>query len=682
VSENYQDRIVDGKVIQKGERECEQRYQTIKEVLDNYKRPFTVLDIGAAQGYFSFRIMQDFPEATCVMMESHESRTLLDLCKKNKKGLLLAHHAAPDHFERLSECEHFDVVLALNVIHHIGEPDRTFNALMKLGDDVIIETPPEDDKGACGQEHLKRIMELCKSGKIIGESQRHTDSKKSKIFHFERKNDTLLIPYLNAPPNVIPPEGQIKILSDKLSKKIINKRKKTEKDWVQGINLWTFLMFQGIYPERNKLSEMLTKFLEVDHEDLELWNMIISKGGIHLIDDDDKEHKSPHGKAKLKAFIDNLKGFPTIVWRGPIFNPTGISTHAREMVKALAKLGCTIQCSDIWHDRYSFNKGLEFLNKPINANRKDVVTVFFDYPQYWQQGHGKIFGGFIHEGTKLKPEWIPLMQSADKVWTGSKAIAKMFRFNGITRPIGVIPAGFDPELYKQEKQDKSGNFMFFSVNSWTGKEGDRKGTDLLLKAFDEEFKNEKDVRLALKISTFWQQRGEDFYQAAVYNFLGHTNEKIILNSEYLEDDVLAKMPQTVDCFVAPTRGEGFGLTILNAMACGLPVIVTEDKNSGHMDFCMDEEGKDLPGVLWIDTETYKQGDPQFYTRGNMLAEPDIKSLRKQMRWAYENRNELREMGEKNAEIVHKKWTWRHSAEKMIKFIKEGDAESESPLVWR
>ena len=59
------------------------------------------------------------------------------------------------------------------------------------------------------------------------------------------------------------------------------------------------------------------------------------------------------------------------------------------------------------------------------------------------------------------------------------------------------------------------------------------------------------------------------------------NKDIIVNSEYVkESELVGKYYHNADCFVAPTRGEGFGMTILNAMACGLPIVVTKDVNSG------------------------------------------------------------------------------------------------------
>jgi len=49
------------------------------------------------------------------------------------------------------------------------------------------------------------------------------------------------------------------------------------------------------------------------------------------------------------------------------------------------------------------------------------------------------------------------------------------------------------------------------------------------------------------------------------------------------DDLLNRVYNGMDLFVLPTGGEGWGLPIAEAMACGVPVLVT--CYSGHVDFC-------------------------------------------------------------------------------------------------
>ena len=354
-----------------------------------------------------------------------------------------------------------------------------------------------------------------------------------------------------------------------------------------------------------------------------------------------------------------------ILYKGNVFNPTGIATANREIVKELSK-HIPVQVSDIWHDAFEFNEGLEYLNSPINVNSDDVVTIFADYPQFWRDGYGKLVGHFLHEGTRLFPTWAGKMNaSVEKMFVPSNAVKNLFKWNGVIVPMKVIPYGVNPEIYKPLPTTKDKEFIFLSINSWTLKEKDRKGIDVLIKAFDEEFKEEENVKLLLKVSTFWRKTDLPTTIAIIRKMLGHDNKNILVNTDYVPEKKLVEFYQKSDCFVMPTRGEGFGLTALNSLATGLPLIITKDKNSGHMDFC-----KDLDSVLWIDIEGMEQADPEFYTEGNMQPLIDKESLKKQMRYAYENRDKLREKAIKNSETIRKKYTWEETAKKIIEFLEE------------
>ena len=348
-----------------------------------------------------------------------------------------------------------------------------------------------------------------------------------------------------------------------------------------------------------------------------------------------------------------------ILWNGNVFNPTGIATANREMVKALLRAGAEVQCTDPWHDGFEFNEGLEHLNNAINA--KQAITIFADYPQHWRNGFGRLIGHFLHEGTRLHQGWAEALNQAEKLFVPSQATKNLFKWNGVNVPMEVINFGTNPEIYKPSERTGDNEFAFLSVNSWTGEVGDRKGTDLLIKAFDEEFKDE-DVKLILKIGTFW--RGKIDYMSSIVNILGKANKNIIFNDKYIPEKDLATIYNDCDCFVAPTRGESFGLTIVNALACGLPVIVTNDVNSGHMDFCKGRES-----VLFVDAPERLQGDQHFFAKGNLLAEPSLESLKKQMRYAFENRDKQKELALQDSEFIRTNFTWDITAKKILEFLK-------------
>ncbi len=355
-----------------------------------------------------------------------------------------------------------------------------------------------------------------------------------------------------------------------------------------------------------------------------------------------------------------------IVIKGNVFNPTGISTANREICKALVKLGEKVQTTDLWRDTWEFNQGLESLNDPINVKTAETITIFADYPSYFHDAFGTPFAYFLHEGTRLPDGWTQQLNQMAKVFVPSKATKNLFKWNGVGRPIKIIPYGVS-EMYKPKefsKEEMLGDFTFLSVNSWTGMPNDRKGTDLLIKAFHEEFKPEEPVKLVLKIGTFWDPQPPEHYMAGINYLTKGGNKNIVFNSDYATEEDLAEYYQKSSVFVAPTRGEAFGLTILNAKASGMPVIVTKDNNSGHMDFCNDDS------TLFIDSSGVEQADPRFYCEGNMWAKPNLESLKKQMRNAFENYKDLKEKAIKNSEEIREKYTWENTAKMLVEEINE------------
>jgi glycosyltransferase involved in cell wall biosynthesis len=110
-----------------------------------------------------------------------------------------------------------------------------------------------------------------------------------------------------------------------------------------------------------------------------------------------------------------------------------------------------------------------------------------------------------------------------------------------------------------------------------------------------------------------------------------------------------------DCYVHPLRAEGFGMTILEAMACGLPVIATPW--SGPADFLS-------PRLAY----TLRHSGPIPERANGVISryhvEPDLEHLIHLMRHVFECRDEAKAVGRAAAETARGHWTWKHAAEKL------------------
>ena len=258
----YQDIIINNKVVKKGYGpDCQSRYNAIKNVLKDFKRPITVLDIGAAEGYMSFRIANDF-DSTCVMIADPGTlgKVLPKLCRLNSdldNIILLSKRINVQELEILSQCEHFDVVLALNVLHHFSKDTwkRAAEAILSLGDYVIIETPPVEDRVACGQSSIPEIFNFVEDKKetVIAKTQRkHTNKKSFGITYLLKGNKVIERRKSWCSP------FSYQMHSSLAERFLWDGEYKFA--WPKGISLTTFEKLNGTYPEKNTIQQLTYNF--------------------------------------------------------------------------------------------------------------------------------------------------------------------------------------------------------------------------------------------------------------------------------------------------------------------------------------------------------------------------------------------------------------------------------------
>ena len=173
--------------------------------------------------------------------------------------------------------------------------------------------------------------------------------------------------------------------------------------------------------------------------------------------------------------------------------------------------------------------------------------------------------------------WLdPLARNVDELWVPSDHVREMYLEAGVdadrvvTIPNGVDLSVFTPDGPERDLPEAGDGTRFLFVGGLIA----RKGADVLFDAWCGAFAGRDDVTLVLKdFGANGIYRGSDREPIRAHVDSGAL-PRVVLIDEDLSTDEVAALYRACDVLVHPYRGEGFAMPVLEAMACGLPVIAT------------------------------------------------------------------------------------------------------------
>lgn len=334
-----------------------------------------------------------------------------------------------------------------------------------------------------------------------------------------------------------------------------------------------------------------------------------------------------------------------VTWDGSFHDLGSLSHVNRELTSALSA-------------RHSLQITRVSQNKSAVPPKTDV-TVRHEWPPKWNK---PATGAWVliqpWEFGVLPQDWVKKLHFVDEIWAPTEYVRRVYVESGIQpSKVKIVPNGIDPEKFRPDLTPlplatrKKFKFLF------VGGTIHRKGPDVLLKSYLESFTAADDVCLVIK-----DFGGRSFYQGQTMEqqiaaFRQRPNAPEIL---YLTDDLKSQdMPRlyvACQCLVHPYRGEGFGLPVLEAMACGLAVVVTG--GGATDDFATDEYAWRLPALR--QSIGAQLGDIKLLRNGWLL-EPVQTALSERLRWIAANPEEARTRGRAASDYVRREWTWERAA---------------------
>ncbi len=192
----------------------------------------------------------------------------------------------------------------------------------------------------------------------------------------------------------------------------------------------------------------------------------------------------------------------------------------------------------------------------------------------------------------------------------------------------INPYGVNLDEFKQiPKEDNVFRIIFAGGGSL------RKGYHYLLQAFSE---------LSLSNCELWHLGS---INDEIKPFLKKFNNKNWILKGHIPQKELFKYYSQGSVFVLPSLEDGFGMVIFQAMACGLPVILSE--NTGGYDAIT------------------KDGEEGF-----VIPIRDVEAIKEKIWYLYNNQDIAREMGQKAKIKVSNGFSWEDYGNRYIKNLEE------------
>jgi glycosyltransferase involved in cell wall biosynthesis len=295
-----------------------------------------------------------------------------------------------------------------------------------------------------------------------------------------------------------------------------------------------------------------------------------------------------------------------VLVRAPLLSVSGYGVHSRqvfEWAKSIDTWNVSTQVlnwgNTTWYLDPSAENGLigEIMSRTTNQAKDFDISIQVQLPNEWDPNIANYNIGITAavETDKCNPAWIDAVNSMSLVIVPSEHVKRTLTSSGnVTTPIHVIGEWFIPEILTNKnplKIDLSTKFNFLIVSQMTAQNSvdDRKNILDTLKWMLDVFKDDKDVGIVLK-TNFGRGTKIDrkFTQDNVEKFINQHRKgqfpRIYLLHGTMSSEEIASLYRhpTIKCYVNLTRGEGFGLPILEAAAAEIPVIATNW--SAHLDF--------------------------------------------------------------------------------------------------
>lgn len=383
---------------------------------------------------------------------------------------------------------------------------------------------------------------------------------------------------------------------------------------------------------------------------------------------DQREAKGAHARRTVeKAFstqaigrilTDRLRKIPgsvkskhiqlsPVTYRGDALGISGYSNAIRLNLEIFRRTNTEIHLQQIHHDRRHIENGplkdrINDLTRSVNRNQ---ILIDHQTPEFYDTDtpYKYRIGITYFEASKIPDKWVERCNLMDEIWLTCQDNVDAFRSSGVKSKIELIDPYLDTDHFHPQKtpwriQNKAA-FNFVSVFEFHR----RKGWDTLIEAYARAFDPSEDVCLILKTYRMHPPMSQDMIKTALREHLIEKGiskwPRVLIYSDPLSYQALPHLYRAADIFVLPTRGESICYPAMEAMSSGVPCIITN--SGGPKSFITDQNGYPL---CYLTKPVENFDHSPWYSSDQMITEPSIEDLMRIMRYAFLNRNEVKQKG--------------------------------------
>lgn len=296
-----------------------------------------------------------------------------------------------------------------------------------------------------------------------------------------------------------------------------------------------------------------------------------------------------------------------VILRGPVLSESGYGTHTRQLARWLLTRPDVepyfylVQWGNTpWMIDSSLEDGLvgRVVARSAPCPGQADVSYQVQLPNEWDIKLARYNIGVTAgvETDRCNPKWVEACNAMNLVVVPSNHVLNCFKASGhVTTPIVVVPEAF-PDIMSRDDVapfdpglTTDFNFLIFGQLTGNNPFNDRKNTMFSLKWLCEEFASDPSVGIVIKTNSGRESKiDRQITSDIVRKLIGEVRKgpfpRVHLLHGRLTGEQVAGLyvNPKIKALVSATRGEGFGLPLLEASASKLPVIATGW--SGHMDF--------------------------------------------------------------------------------------------------